>query len=200
MMKLLVALASPGVSALATASPPACPKNSSCVVLRDGTVSSGAGASAIAIAGAQVTIYQARGGSPRALAAATSDGDGKFSIGLPAEGDDGIRYAVARKGKSIELAAVIGTATPPAITINEMTTVAAGYAMARFFRKGEIVGKSLPLQVAAGAPSLVYAVDRKGKTIGGFAGGGILGPWGVGVDSEDNVWVANFGPDESLHS
>ncbi len=52
--------------------------------------------------------------------------------------------------------------------------------------------------VAAGAASLVYAVDSKGKTIGGFSGGGILGPWGVGVDSEDNVWVANFGPDEQV--
>lgn len=49
--------------------------------------------------------------------------------------------------------------------------------------------------VAAGEPSLVYAVDKKGKLIGGFSGGGILGPWGVGVDSDDNVWVANFGPD-----
>jgi hypothetical protein len=31
-----------------------------------------------------------------------------------------------------------------------------------------------------------------------FFGGGILGPWGLTVDSSDNVWIANFGPDEQI--
>ena len=30
--------------------------------------------------------------------------------------------------------------------------------------------------------------------IGQFTGGGIDGPWGIAVDGEDNLWVANFGP------
>jgi len=103
MMKLLVALVSLGVAGPATASPLARTKNSSCVVPLDGTVSSGAGASAMAITGAEVTIYQAQGASTRALAVGTSDGNGTFSIGLPADGNDGIRYAVARMGRNVNI-------------------------------------------------------------------------------------------------
>ena len=64
-----------------------------------------------------MTIYQAREGAPRTLGAGTSDGDGHFSIGLPADDGGGIRYAVARKGKAVELAAVIGPETPPSIAL-----------------------------------------------------------------------------------
>jgi hypothetical protein len=47
----------------------------------------------------------------------------------------------------------------------------------------------------AGAESRIYAFDSNGTPIGaGFDGGGIVGPWGLSVDSHDNVWVANFGP------
>src|SRR5206468_10854986 len=95
-----------GVSLLATSSPLDCAKTPgpSCaneVVLLDGTVLSGVGSGAAAIAGADVTIYQARGGSPRVLATGTSDGNGNFSIALLAKDNDSIRYAVARKGKNV---------------------------------------------------------------------------------------------------
>jgi hypothetical protein len=119
------------------------------VVTLAGTVSSGAGPSAVGIAGADVTIYQARRGAPKVLATATADQDGAFSVALHGKDDDGIRYAVARKGRSVELAAVNGSGTPPAITINGMTTVATAYAMAQFLNKGEIAGKPQPQQVAA---------------------------------------------------
>ena len=158
MPKLLVALMLLGGTALATASPPGCNKHSGCVVPLDGAVASGTGPNAIAIAGAAVVIYEAIGSSPRVLAAGTTDSNGQFSIRVPVDGNDGIRYAVARKGKTLELAAIIGAATPPAITINEMTTVAAGYAMAQFFRHGAIVGKSLPLQIAAGMAQNLVSV------------------------------------------
>ena len=38
-------------------------------------------------------------------------------------------------------------------------------------------------------------IDRDGKPVGatGFLGGGLFNPWGVAVDGDDNVWVANFG-------
>jgi hypothetical protein len=154
MTKLLVVLVSLCTAALATAAPEACKKKSDCVPLA-GTVSSGVAG----VAGAAVIIYQADGNSPRVLATATSDAAGQFSVALPADGKDGIRYALARKDETIELAAVIGMATPPAITINEMTTVAAAYAMAQFFRNGNIVGKSLPLQVAAGMAENLVSVQ-----------------------------------------
>jgi streptogramin lyase len=50
----------------------------------------------------------------------------------------------------------------------------------------------------AGAESKIYAYDPDGKLIGAFSGGGITGPWGLSVDSHDNVWVANFGPSKQL--
>lgn len=162
--KLLAALMLFGLATLATAAPSDCTRNprASCddaVVLLAGTVSSGGDASALGIAGAEVTIYQAQGGSTRALAAVKSDGSGNFSIELPVNSNEGIRYAVARKGKSVELATVIGITTPSTITINEMTTVAAAYAMAQFFRSGKIVGNSLPLQVAAGMSANLVAAE-----------------------------------------
>ena len=42
--------------------------------------------------------------------------------------------------------------------------------------------------------STIYAIRPDGTPLGKFTGGGINGPWGVAVDGEDNVWVANFGP------
>lgn len=152
-----------GLLLLAPSSALACPQGSGdacreALVTLDGTVLSGAAPLSSAIAGAEVTIYQARHGGPKVLATATSDLDGAFSVALRAKDDDGIRYAVARKGEHIELAVVIGTGIPAAITINEMTTVATAYAMAQFLRKGKIAGKPLPLQVAAAmADNLVSA-------------------------------------------
>jgi hypothetical protein len=154
MIGLVLALLGLGTVAAASDN---CSQSTGCVPLTV-TVSSGAGASAIAIPGATVTIYQTKPGSPRVLAEGTSDDEGQFSLKLPPDGNDDIRYAVARKGQAIELAAVIGTTTPSAITINEMTTVAAAYAMAQFFRDGQIVGKSLPLQVAAGMAANLASV------------------------------------------
>ncbi len=47
---------------------------------------------------------------------------------------------------------------------------------------------------ASGGDSMIYGVRPNGTVIGGFDGGGVDGPWSVTVDSEDNLWVANFGP------
>jgi sugar lactone lactonase YvrE len=50
--------------------------------------------------------------------------------------------------------------------------------------------------LASGGDSKVYQVSPDGETITGFSGGGINGPWGVAVDGDDHIWVANFGPIE----
>jgi len=42
--------------------------------------------------------------------------------------------------------------------------------------------------------STMYGIRPDGARIGRFTGGGIDGPWGIAVDGEDNLWVANFGP------
>jgi streptogramin lyase len=50
----------------------------------------------------------------------------------------------------------------------------------------------------AGAESKVYLFDSELNPKGSFDGGSITGPWGLSVDSQDNVWVANFGLEQQL--
>lgn len=50
----------------------------------------------------------------------------------------------------------------------------------------------------AGGESLIYVYDTNGNAIGSFGGGGITGPWGLSIDSHDNVWVANFAPADQI--
>lgn len=50
----------------------------------------------------------------------------------------------------------------------------------------------------AGAESKVYLFDSNLNSQGSFNGGSITGPWGLSVDSKDNVWVANFGLEQQL--
>jgi hypothetical protein len=47
--------------------------------------------------------------------------------------------------------------------------------------------------IASSGDSKVYRVSPDGTVVGQFDGGGIDTPWGLAVDGEDNVWVANFG-------
>lgn len=51
--------------------------------------------------------------------------------------------------------------------------------------------------VASQRDNLIYQIRPDGTEAGHFNGGGIDGPWGITVDGEDNVWVANFGPLQS---
>ncbi len=39
----------------------------------------------------------------------------------------------------------------------------------------------------------VFAYSPDGTQLGEFTGGGIDGPWGISVDGDGNIWVANFG-------
>ena len=50
----------------------------------------------------------------------------------------------------------------------------------------------------ASAESEIYAYSPDGSLLGIYSGGGLTGPWGLSVDSHDNVWVANFGPANQL--
>ncbi|CEK10340.1 Vgb family protein [Legionella hackeliae] len=49
--------------------------------------------------------------------------------------------------------------------------------------------------VASTLDSTVYRISANGNLVRAFRGGGISDPWGVTVDGDDNVWVANFGPE-----
>ncbi len=60
--------------------------------------------------------------------------------------------------------------------------------------KGIGIDSAGNIWVASGGDDHVYVFDSEGQLMGGFQGGGIWGPWGLTLDGDDNVWVANFGP------
>ncbi len=168
-LKLLLALAlalsvTPASAASASAASAAPVRN--WTVELDGTVSSGGEANKLAIAGAKVTIYHVRTDGTHSLATGTSDPNGRFRLSLNLN-NGGILYAVARKGPTVKLMTIIGTAIPRNIVINEMTTVATAYAMARIIRNGTIPSTPLlPAQIAAGmAENLVSAATGLPSTV-----------------------------------
>lgn len=52
--------------------------------------------------------------------------------------------------------------------------------------------------VASGGDNSVYQISGQGDVVTRYrasvVGGGMSAPWGISVDGDDNIWVANFGP------
>ncbi|HET8742988.1 MAG TPA: hypothetical protein VFM41_10225 [Gaiella sp.] len=115
-----------------------------------GVVQSGGTAAARPLVGVDVTLYEATAAAPRALDHATSDSKGAFVVDAPASESDGVFYVTADVGRGVELVSVLGQSLPRTATINELTTVAAGYSMAQLTEDGGISGDDLGLQIAAG--------------------------------------------------
>lgn len=160
-MKLLpsmAALAALAVIMSAPASAGVCNENA-CATRLMGVVTSGPAKGATPVKGAKVSIYRAGIGSPELLAETFSNARGQFSASLPRQGAEEIRYVLAADGRT-ELVTVMAASDRPHVRVNEMTTVAAAYAMAQFFNGKEIAGKPLPLQVAAGMFRNLAAPDR----------------------------------------
>ncbi|HLG15175.1 MAG TPA: hypothetical protein VJH03_11825 [Blastocatellia bacterium] len=59
--------------------------------------------------------------------------------------------------------------------------------------KGLAIDSMGNIWVPSGGDDVVYLLDSEGRHKGRYKGGGIDGPWGVAVDGNDNIWVANFG-------
>ena len=114
-----------------------------------GTVQSGVGATAQPIPNALVTLYRAVNGVTVAVAQTTALADGSFSLSTNTA-VSGSYFVVATQGSQIKLMAVLGTHPMAKVVVNELTTVAGGYAFAAFFQNGLIVGPNLPLQIASG--------------------------------------------------
>ena len=106
-------------------------------VVINGSVSSGGSIPAVAIGGATVSIYKAQLGVPTLLVETTTDGAGNFSAKVPLTNDGAsphLYYARATKSPGIELLAILGSGPLSSVKINELTTVAAGYAFAQFIQ------------------------------------------------------------------
>lgn len=50
----------------------------------------------------------------------------------------------ANLGSAVHFVTVLGSVLPPYATVNELTTVAASYSMAQFYKTGVIVGNPSP--------------------------------------------------------
>jgi hypothetical protein len=66
----------------------------------------------------------------------------------------------------VKFVAILGPDLPTSVTINELTTVAASYSMAQFFRTGVISGNSFGLQLAAGMnDNIVTSATGQSSTV-----------------------------------
>ena len=115
-----------------------------------GVVQSGGTASTLPLAGARVTLLDASGARPVVLGRAVADDAGRFAVPSPTGTSDGVFYVSAAVERRVDLVAVLGKSLPASVTVNELTTVAAGYSMAQLTRKGAIAGDPFALGIAAG--------------------------------------------------
>ncbi|WP_346837805.1 hypothetical protein [Microbulbifer sp. SAOS-129_SWC] len=126
------------------------------------------------IAGAAVTLWLAGKDAPQKLGETRSGDDGRFAIPLGGEGD-GIYYLTAAGGvaqaaagaqanPAVRLLAILGSAPPQQVTINERTTVASAWTAAQFLRDSGLSGNALGLKIAAG--NVRNLVDLRGGGLG----------------------------------
>lgn len=111
------------------------------------------------VAGSTVTLYAAGTGAPTRLADGKTDAKGAFKLDA-LQTDGRVLYLVAKGPRAdVALLSLLGTARPPSVTVNELTTVASAYTAARFIEGEAISGKPLSLSIASGnTPNLVDPV------------------------------------------
>ncbi|MBX3734229.1 MAG: hypothetical protein KF791_16760 [Verrucomicrobiae bacterium] len=114
-----------------------------------GTVQTGGTASARPLPGLQVLLVEATEDRPLVVDQATSGPDGTFELRSPRVSSESVFVVTASLDGGVELVSALGPTLPSRITVNELTTVAASYAFAQFYRAGEIRGDASALRIAA---------------------------------------------------
>src|SRR5438105_5888697 len=122
-----------------------------------GMVQTGGTSSTQPLSDVDVTLFEATTARPTVLGWATTNHSGQFMIVSPKNTSSSIFYVSADIGAGVEFVAILGPNLPASVTINELTTVAASYSMAQFYRTGVISGNSFGLQIAAGMNDNIVA-------------------------------------------
>ncbi len=114
-----------------------------------GTIASGGTSSSVPLRNVNVALFEASTGTPNRLAQVKSDSRGHFQITSSKDSTESIFFLSAQVDVGVQFIAVLGPSLPSTVTMNELTTVAASYSMAQFYRTGVISGDSFGLRIAA---------------------------------------------------
>src|ERR1700722_542908 len=114
-----------------------------------GTIQSGGTSSSVPLRNVNVALYEASTGTPNRLAQAKSDAHGHFQITSSKDTSQSIFFLSAQVDVGVQFVAVLGANLPSAVIMNELTSVAASYSMAQFYRTGVISGDPFALRIAA---------------------------------------------------
>src|ERR1700722_9942683 len=115
----------------------------------NGTIQSGGTSSSVPLGNVNVALYEASTGTPNRLAQVKSDAHGHFKITSSKDSTESIFFLSAQVDLGVQFVAVLGSSLPSTVTMNELTSVAASYSMAQFYRTGVISGDSFGLRIAA---------------------------------------------------
>jgi hypothetical protein len=115
----------------------------------NGTIQSGGTSSSVPLRNVNVALYEASTGTPNRLAQVESDAHGHFQITSSKDTSQSIFFLSAQVDVGVQFVAVLGASLPSTVIMNELTTVAASYSMAQFYRTGVISGDPFALRIAA---------------------------------------------------
>lgn len=116
----------------------------------NGSVQSGNLNSSQPLSAYTVNLYAVGESSTSLISQTTSDNGGKFSLQIPDSLRTSQLYLTATNESQVELALIIGNYTESSLVINELTTVAAAYAMAQFWQGNIISGSPSSISIASG--------------------------------------------------
>jgi sugar lactone lactonase YvrE len=116
-----------------------------------GIVQTGGTLSATPLGNIPVKLYSELNHNPVLLTTTTTNEKGIFTILNSNYNTDSIFFIKADLGNAVDFVSILGSQLPnQPIVINELTSVAAAYSMAQFYKTGVIAGDNFGLNIAAG--------------------------------------------------